>query len=1120
MKVRFGARWSVNLSIVGVVVAAFASPTAAGAVTASPAWRITSVAEPSSFSSTHIAACEGSPTSSPGQSVSSPCDSYRVIARNVGASASSASEPLLITDAIPAVGVEAVYALLEEQQAGGGVATSECTLLPVRCEYAGPVPPGGELIVTINVRVLPSAPAEVLNSATIQGGGLAQAVGTSEPTTKANAINGATPPFAIEGFDFRVDGLDGAPDIQAGDHPYAVTTSFHTPSVTRFDSSEARYQRFPVQRIRNLIVDLPSGFLGDPQAVPRCPLTAIREDVTNSFTTTGCPTASRVGTVTFEANGKFHPSNVFSSDQSSIYNMVPEAGYPAEFAFSYLGNPIFMYVTVLPSASGYGLRVAVPGLLAVPVEGVSLTFFGDPAQQDGGATASMAFLTNPVACAGPGPLAAKIELDSWEEPGRWVSAQSPAYSEVTGCDMLQFQPMIAVAPEVTQVDTPSGYEVDVKVPQTPNVAPVVATPELKGATIALPEGVAISPGAVDGLTACQERGREGIELGAKDSLGHIPEEGEEAGAGGLPRATPGHCPAASQIGTVQVVTSLLPDELHGHVYLARPRCGGDGQPACQPADATNGNLYSLYLEVEGDGVVIKLKGEVSANPSTGALTARFDENPQLPFDELRVELKGGPRAPLANPQPCGTFTTTSDLTPWSAPFTLDATPSSSFAVGGCGDSMPFAPQFIAGTVTPMADGFSPFTLTFARRDGEQNLSGISVSTPPGLLGMLSQVNLCPEPQASQGMCRPQSLIGHAQVAVGSGSHPFWEQGTVYLTGPYKGQPFGLSIVVPAVAGPFNLGNVIVRAAIHIDPHTSALTVTSDPLPRIIDGVPLRIKTVNVSIDKPGFIFNPTNCSQQQITGTVTGALPDGTRGLSVGVSSPFAVAGCKNLPFNPKFTALAQAKTSKANGVYLHVKVVSGPGQANIAKVKVDLPKQLPSRLTTLQKACLAAVFEANPAACPTGSVVGTGTAVTPVLKNILTGPAYLVSHGGAAFPDLEIVLQGEGITLDLVGNTDIKKGITSSTFKAVPDAPISTFDLVLSEGPHSVLAAYLPVKAKGSMCGQSLSMPTAITGQNGAVVKQTTKIAVSGCAKAKKKTKKAKKGSKASAKHGKAGKK
>jgi hypothetical protein len=297
-------------------------------------------------------------------------------------------------------------------------------------------------------------------------------------------------------------------------------------------------------------------------------------------------------------------------------------------------------------------------------------------------------------------------------------------------------------------------------------------------------------------------------------------------------------------------------------------------------------------------------------------------------------------------------------------------------------------------------------------------------------------------------------------------------------------------VTHAVAGPYNLGTIVVRASIHVDPSTAALTVTSDPLPRIIDGVPLRIRTITVAIDKPGFMFNPTNCAQQAITGTVGGAQPNGAAGSAAAVSSPFSATGCKNLPFKPTFTVLTQAKTSKANGAYLHVKVASGPGQANIAQVKTDLPVRLPSRLTTLQHACIAATFEANPASCPHDALVGTATAVTPVLKKPLTGPAYLVSHGNAAFPDLEIVLQGEGITLILDGNTDIKKGITSSYFKAVPDAPVSSFDLVLPTGPRSLLTA------NGSLCAKPLAMPTKIVGQNGAVVKQTTKIAVSGCPK------------------------
>jgi hypothetical protein len=316
---------------------------------------------------------------------------------------------------------------------------------------------------------------------------------------------------------------------------------------------------------------------------------------------------------------------------------------------------------------------------------------------------------------------------------------------------------------------------------------------------------------------------------------------------------------------------------------------------------------------------------------------------------------------------------------------------------------------------------------------------------------------------------------------------------VYLTGPYKGAPFGLSIVVPANAGPFHLGNVVVRAAIHVDPQSAALTIASDPLPQIIDGIPLRLRTVNVTVDRPGFIFNPTDCAQQQIAATITAA-----QGASASVSSPFAVGGCAALGFRPMFTASGPAKTSRAGGAALDVKVGYAAGQANIGSVAVTLPKQLPARLSTVQQACPEAVFDANPASCDTGSLVGTGTASTPILSTPLSGPAYLVSHGGAAFPDIVIVLQGQGITLDLVGNILISKsGVTSATFAHVPDAPISGFDLSLPEGPHSALAAV------GSLCTSPLSMPTTIIGQNGARIKQSTRIKITGCPKAKKAKKK-----------------
>jgi hypothetical protein len=551
---------------------------------------------------------------------------------------------------------------------------------------------------------------------------------------------------------------------------------------------------------------------------------------------------------------------------------------------------------------------------------------------------------------------------------------------------------------------------------------------------------------------------------------------------------------------------LLGAPVQGKVFIGSPLCS-----PCTIQDAQEGHIFRLFIELTDHerGVIVKLPGTVAANPATGQLTATFDNNPQLPLEDIQLAFKGGPRATLATPQTCGEAKTTSDLTPWSsepgiheAQGTPDAFPSSSFNVdwdghgGVCPSSVPFAPGFLAQTASSAAGAFTPFTVEFSRGDREQDLGGVSVQTPPGLLGKIAGIPQCPEAQANAGSCSPESQIGTSTAQAGAGPDPFTVSGgRVYLTGPYKGQPFGLSIVVPAVAGPFNLGNVVVRAAIAVNPSTGQLTVASDPLPQIQDGVPLRLRRVKVEVNRPNFIFNPTNCAAQNVVATLTGVpLNAGESVKSSGSSSAFAAGGCASLPFAPSFSASTQGMTSKANGASLDVKIATTPGEANIQKVDAQLPKLLPARLTTLQKACTDAQFAANPAGCPAASDVGSATAHTPVLSNPLVGPAYLVSHGGAAFPDLEVVLQGEGITLVLDGGTNIKNGITYSRFETVPDAPISSFELNLPQGPHSALATNLPAKARHSLCGQKPTMPTTITAQNGKQVIQRTRIAVTGC--------------------------
>ena len=484
------------------------------------------------------------------------------------------------------------------------------------------------------------------------------------------------------------------------------------------------------------------------------------------------------------------------------------------------------------------------------------------------------------------------------------------------------------------------------------------------------------------------------------------------------------------------------------------------------------------------------------------MTATFDENPQLPFSDLKLRFYEGPRAALITPPTCGNHVPDVRLTGWNGATVLPSvTPFP--IVSGC-EAPGFSPSFVAGTTNNPAGSFASFVTTVTLPDGDQPIDAVTVKTPPGLLGMLSQVPLCTEAQAAQTACPAASLIGHVTAVAGPGPDPVTVSGgQVFLTGPYKGAPFGLLIVVPAVAGPFNLGNVAVRATINADPHTAQITITTDPLPTILQGIPLDIRAANVTIDRPNFIFNPTSCAPLSSSATIASS-----QGASVLLSSRFQAADCASLAFKPKFTVSTQAHASHTKGASLHVKLALTPGQANIAKVAVKLPVQLPSRLTTLRLACVAAVFEANPANCPAGSIVGTAKGLTPVLPVPVSGPAYLVSHGGEAFPDLVVVLQGDGVRLDLVGNTSIAHGITSSTFASVPDAPVSTFELNLPEGPHSVLGPNLPAKANGNFCSTKLVMPTTITAQNGAQVVQSTKIAVTGCPKVV--TKKAKKAKKA----------
>jgi hypothetical protein len=522
---------------------------------------------------------------------------------------------------------------------------------------------------------------------------------------------------------------------------------------------------------------------------------------------------------------------------------------------------------------------------------------------------------------------------------------------------------------------------------------------------------------------------------------------------------------------VTIETDLPEKSLAGRVFLGAP----SGVPITAPP-------FTIYVDAESPtfGVSVRLQGQVNPNPTTGRLEASFTNNPQLPFSAFIMSIKPGPRSSLANPLTCVPSHTDSVFTPWTG--LAAAISASPFAATGCPASIPFALSQSTQDAPSTGGAYTSYTLNLARADGQQYLSQVRTVLPEGLVGEIPSVTLCGEPQAQAGSCSAASQIGVASVKVGAGSEPYEFQGPVYLTGSYNGAPFGLSIPVEAAAGPFDLGRVVTRAAISVDTYSGRVIATSS-LPTIVKGIPLRLRNVSVVTNRAHFLMNPTNCgpltTDSSLTSTFLATQP---------LSSPFQVSGCNALAFKPSFAAASSARANKAGGAALQVNVTQPAHQANIRSVLTQLPLQLPSRLTTLQKACLEATFAANPFSCPEGSNVGTATAVTPTLPTPLKGPAYLVSHGGAAFPDLEIVLEGSGVRVILVGNTDIKHGITTSNFAAIPDVPVTSFSLSLPMGPHSVLGV------NGSLCARPLVMPTTITAQNGAQIKQNTKIAVAGC--------------------------
>jgi hypothetical protein len=867
-------------------------------------------------------------------------------------------------------------------------------------------------------------------------------------------------------------GADGTFSRQAGAHP-DFTLHVALPRVTT--SNDGLTAPGPPEVMRTLDVDLPQGFVGNPTAFAECdPKQLQPHDAQGGGKAPDCPVASQIGIahlVIALATGTIE-------EETAVYNLSHGPDVPAAFGLQYLGTISTITARVRPG--DYGISSGSFGISqAAPIQSVDFTLWGvpadpshdaqrqprgdsspDPAHPLASQSPRVPFLTNPTSCTDQ-PVSFTVRGDSWEHPGAFDTRTLTADADGTpfifdGCDRTGFAPTIDVQPLARIADAPSGLNVDLEVPQS-NDPDGYGTANVRRVVTTLPEGVTVSPSSAVGLGACSP-GQVG--LGSNDAP---------------------TCPNSAKIGSVTIDTPLLPDPLEGDVVLAT-----------QNNNPFN-SLIALYIVAKGPGFYLKLPGKIDLDQTTGRITATFDNTPQLPFSRLHLVFNGGADAPLAMPQTCGTSNTHAEITSWASdkpvvsdkPMTIDQ---------GC-DAPTFAPSFTAGTTNPQAGQFSPFSFNLTRADRTPYLSSINTTLPAGLLAEIGSVPQCPDAQAATGACPAASEVGSTHVLSGPGTDPLALSGHVYLTGPYRDAPFGLAIAVPTAgqAGPFDLGTVVVRARIYVDRTDAHVTVKSDPLPTIIQGIPLRLRQVNLTIDRKNFMFNPTSCDAKAISGAF-GAL----NGATSNQLATFRVGGCGDLDLGQQLALSFTGKSSTKDGTHPGVvaKLTDKTRGANLKKVEVKLPLSVALDPDNAQALCKPEQRAALN--CPKTSIVGSASAMS-VLKDPIKGPVYFVeglrkSKTGRTIrtlPKLWIPLSGDGVTIDV--NADSAVDSTErlvTTFNNIPDAPIKSFDLKINGGKHGILV----VSGNPGTCDRDKTIDMRLTGQNGQVRVDDTQVKVEGC--------------------------
>jgi len=861
--------------------------------------------------------------------------------------------------------------------------------------------------------------------------------------------------FGIKSFDGEVTaGPAGEPDTQAGSHPYEVKTEI------LFNTKEVEGQVVPDGNIKDVDVELPAGLIGDPSATPRCPVSKFVHELQKP----GCPEDTQVGTTSIFTNG--------SKITVPVYNLVPTKGVPAMFGFVVLVDPVVATASVRPAeaggAQGYGLDIHLTNISqGLALSGTSLSFWGNPSDprhdEDRGdcleaktgivpmpaegcpyTSEPRPFMTLPTSCTGP--QTTKLRATSWQ--GGADAAEFTTHGEAgeplgaDGCDLVPFEPSIATALDSGTADSPSGLAVNVHIPQ--NTSPNgLASANLKSTVVTLPPGISINPSTANGLVGC--------------SVAQFDQFSEAAST----------CPQNSKIGTVAIDTPLLPEPIEGGIYLARQ------------AENPFGSLIAIYLVGEADGVMVKLPGKIELDPSTGRLVTSFDNTPQVPFSDFNLHFFSGPSAVLATPVTCGTQPATASLASWNggAPVaaassvTINSSPTGTCAANA--NQRPFGLSLEAGTRSSAAATHSPFTLQLNRPDGNQEIGRVDATLPLGVLPVLKGVPPCGDADANAGTCGAASQVGTVTVGAGAGTNPFYVRtGRMYLTGPYKGAPYGLDFVVPAVAGPLDLGTVNVRAAGFVDPTTAQVTIKADELPHVLDGIPLRIRSLNLTADRSGFIVNPTSCDPLSVTAQATS-----TEGATANLSDRFQAAGCAGLRFKPTVAPKllgGRKAAQRRSHPRIQVTVKEPKGQANLSAVSFAVPNKILLDQSHIETVCTRVQFAAQK--CPKASVYGTAEVTTPLLDKPLRGPVYLRSSKHK-LPDLVVDLKGQ-IEIVLDGKIDNAGGGIRTVFSSVPDAPISTFQLTMKGGKHGLLVNSV------DLCKSPAKAVVKTTGQNGAVHK------------------------------------